>query len=76
MTVKEQVVEVLGMLPEDCTLDDVIYQLYVRDRIARGLAAIEEGKIHTHEEAKARINQRLEKWRASSGPTQPSATSN
>jgi predicted transcriptional regulator len=74
MTTKDQVREVLEMLPEDCTFDDVMYQLYIRERVARGLKAVEEGNVLTHEEAKARIMKRMEKWRALSGQIQPSTT--
>ncbi len=68
---KQQVMEVLSMLPDDCSVEDVMYQLYVRDRIARGLDDIDNGNMVSHEEAENRIKSRLDKWRASTGQTMP-----
>lgn len=58
--VKEEVTALLEKLPEDCTLEDVQYHLYVLEKIKRGQADIDAGRTVTHEEAK----QRLSKWRA------------
>ena len=33
---KQLVLEVLASLPDDCSLEDVQYELYVRQRIAEG----------------------------------------
>ncbi len=41
--------------PEQATWDDIMYQLYVRKKIDKGLEAMEEGKAISHEEAKKRI---------------------
>ena len=35
MTTKQQVQKVLEQLPEDCTVEDIQYQLYVLERIRR-----------------------------------------
>jgi hypothetical protein len=42
MTTKEKVRELLDRLPDDCSLDDVLYHLYVVQTIDRGLADVEE----------------------------------
>jgi hypothetical protein len=50
-TVKDEVQSLLNKLPEDCTLEDVQYHLYVIEKIERGVQRAEiEGTI-TQEEA-------------------------
>jgi predicted transcriptional regulator len=49
-TTKEIVTGVLKSLPDDCTLEDVQYELYVRQKIAEGEKAADEGKLVSHEE--------------------------
>ncbi|MCA9428435.1 MAG: hypothetical protein KC994_25370 [Candidatus Omnitrophica bacterium] len=36
-TVKDEVREILDRLPEDCSLEDIQYHLYVAEKIQRGL---------------------------------------
>lgn len=50
MTTKEKVRELLDRLPDDCSLDDVLYHLYVVQKIDRGLADVEAGRTVPHEE--------------------------
>jgi len=42
--VKETVRSLLDRLPEDCTLDDVLYHIYVLQAIERGLAETDAGR--------------------------------
>jgi len=49
-SVKELVIELLQSLPDDCSIEDVQYELYVRQKIAEGGKAAEEGKLVRHEE--------------------------
>jgi len=56
--VKDQIRSVLDQLPNDCTFEDVQYELYVLNRIRRGLDAIARGDVVSHDEAK----QRMQKW--------------
>jgi predicted transcriptional regulator len=37
-------------LPDDCSLEDVQYELYVRQKVAEGEKAADEGKLVPHEE--------------------------
>lgn len=39
---KDAIIEMIRRLPDDCTLEDTQYHLYVRQRIAEGLRSIEE----------------------------------
>jgi len=41
---KEIVRAVLDRLPDDCSLEDVLYQLYVVDVVARGRADVGAGR--------------------------------
>ena len=50
MTTMERVQELLDRLPDACSLDDVLYHLYVVQRIDRGLADVEAGRTVPHEE--------------------------
>lgn len=58
-TAKEQVQQILGMLPEDASLEDIQYHIYVRQKIEQGLADVEAGRVISH----AEVQQRLAKWR-------------
>lgn len=53
--VKELVIRLIKELPDDCTLDDIHYHLYVREKIEHGLAAIDSGRVVSQEEAERRI---------------------
>jgi predicted transcriptional regulator len=49
-SVKEQVIELVNTLPDECTWDDVMYQIYVRQKIEAGLKDADEGRLVPHEE--------------------------
>jgi len=57
-TAKAQVQQILGMLPEDASLEDIQYHIYVRQKIEQGLADVEAGRVISH----AEVQQRLAKW--------------
>ena len=48
-TAKQEVNDLLKRLPDDCTLEDVQYHLYVLQKIERGLKDAEEGRVCTQE---------------------------
>ena len=60
-TAKDQVRELLATLPDDASLEDIQYHLYVRQKIHRGLAAAEQGRTIAHEEVVRRMSRWLEK---------------
>jgi hypothetical protein len=64
---KEIALQVIGSLPDDCTLDDISYRLYLRSKLERADRAIEEGRVHSFEEGREIV----QSWFTSSGPTQP-----
>ena len=46
VTAKEEVEQLLGKLPNDCSLEDIQYHLYVLEKLRNGLVAAEiEGTI-------------------------------
>jgi len=46
---KATVREVLDRLPDDCSLDDILYHLYVVQKIELGLADVAAGRVIPHE---------------------------
>jgi predicted transcriptional regulator len=50
MTAKETVRALLRRLPDDCTLEDVQYHLYVLQAVARGEADDAAGRTIPHEQ--------------------------
>ena len=59
MTTKDKVRALLDRLPEDCSLDDVQYHLYVLQALARGEADEEAGRVIPHEQVEAELRR---KW--------------
>ncbi len=55
---KEEVTQLLSRLPDDCTLEDIQYHLYVLQQVEKGLTDLEKGNIYTHEQVK----ERMAKW--------------
>jgi hypothetical protein len=57
-TIKDKVAELIHNLPDDSTLEDIQYHLYVLEKISKGQQSIKDGKGISNEEAKARLS----KW--------------
>ena len=49
-TVKESVLELWNELSDECTWDDVMDQLYVRQKIETGIRDADAGRTTPHEE--------------------------
>lgn len=47
---KEEIRKILDQLPDDATLDDIQYHIYVRQKIDRGLDDVAQGRVLTEEE--------------------------
>ncbi|HSV99109.1 MAG TPA: hypothetical protein VLI39_02990 [Sedimentisphaerales bacterium] len=54
-TVKEEARELLERLPDEASWDDLMYEIYVRKKIAMGLKAAESGRVVPHDEVKRRL---------------------
>jgi len=57
---KEEVRRILELLPDDASLEDIQYHIYVRQKIERGLEDIEAGRMISEEEFEARMSKWLE----------------
>ena len=57
-TAKEEVIDLLNQLPDDSTLEEIQYHLYVRQKIQRGLQDADQGKVQAQEE----VENRMKKW--------------
>lgn len=57
---KQELLESLGRLPKDATVDDVAYRLYVISKVERGMAASRAGNKVTQEEARERLKHWLQ----------------
>jgi len=57
--VKEQAIRIIESLPEDCTLEDIQYHLYVREKVERGMRAIDEGETLSQAEAEKKVREWL-----------------
>jgi hypothetical protein len=59
-TVKEAVRVLLDKLPDDCSLEDVQYHLYVVEKIHRGVERAEKEGVLGQDE----VERKLDKWTA------------
>lgn len=60
-TAKQEVQELLQELPDDTTLEDIQYDIYVKQKIAQGLADVRSGRVISHEAVEKRFARWLEK---------------
>ena len=58
-TAKHDVELLLNKLPEDCTLEDIQYHLYVLEKVRSGLAEAQEQGSIPQSEVEARLAQWL-----------------
>ena len=56
-TVKEEAKRLIEHLPEHVTWDDIMYEIYVRQKIDLGLKAAAEGNVVPHEDVKRMFTQ-------------------
>ena len=59
MKTKDTVRDLLDKLPDDCTLEDVLYHLYVVQAVEQGLEDVEAGRTIPHEQV---AEQMRRKW--------------
>jgi predicted transcriptional regulator len=60
-TAKEEVRRILESLPDDATLEDIQYRIYVRQAIAAGIRGVDEGRVINQEEVERRMSRWTEK---------------
>jgi predicted transcriptional regulator len=49
-SVKNTLREIADELPEECSWDDVMYRIYVRQQIEAGITDVDAGNVVSHEE--------------------------
>ena len=55
---KEEVISLIKDLPEDITLDDIIYHLYVKQKLLKSKEDVAQGRTLSHDQVK----EMAEKW--------------
>ncbi len=55
-TAKQEVEQLLQKLPENCSLEDIQYHLYVLEKVRRGLEDAEQHGTLSQQEAEARLS--------------------
>ena len=55
-TAKQEALDVIQRLPNNTDIEEIMYQLYVLDKIRKGQEAVKEGKTITSEELKREID--------------------
>lgn len=59
-TAKQVALEIVGSLPDDCTLKDAAYRLYLRQLVEEAREDLREGRTFTQEEVEREAAQWLE----------------
>ena len=57
-TAKEEVEALLSKLPDDCSIEDIQYHLYVIEKVRKGLHSADSEETLSQEE----VERRLGKW--------------
>ena len=52
---KEAARQIIEHLPDQATWDDIMYELYAKQKIETGLQAADEGRVDSHHEARQRL---------------------
>jgi predicted transcriptional regulator len=55
MSIKEQARILVESLPEDSTWEDLMYEIYVRESVERGLEDVRAGRVKTSDEVRAKF---------------------
>jgi predicted transcriptional regulator len=56
-TIKETSIETIKRLPDDCSVEDIMYRIDFIAQVLEGLKDAEEGKLITTEELLKRVEQ-------------------
>ena len=52
---KQEALETIGKLPDDADMDEIMYRLYVLDKVRKGQEAVEDGRTITSKDLKSEI---------------------
>jgi hypothetical protein len=70
LSAKQAAISIIERMPDDASFDDILYALYVRQRVERSLRNAESGNIIDHDDMKRDIAA----WRESVGRKMRAAT--
>ena len=57
-TAKDEVRELLEKMPEEASLEDIQYHIYVRQKVRKGLEAENQGRLISHDD----VEKRMARW--------------
>ncbi len=60
---KRAALKIIERMPEDTSLEEIMYELYFRQRVDRGLRELDDGQTVSHDDVK----RDLAEWRRSAG---------
>ena len=61
-TLKKEILDAINKLPDTATLDDMMYRLYIIDKVHKGKEAVNRGETVSIEEIKKNAN--MVRWSA------------
>jgi hypothetical protein len=56
-TLKQEALESIRRLPEDADIDEIMYRLYLIDKLRKSREAIAQGKVISQDDLKREIDQ-------------------
>jgi len=54
-SLKQEAIKVISRMPESAEIDDIMYRLYVIDKVRKGREAVREGRTVAMEELKREV---------------------
>ncbi len=57
-TAKKEVRKILDQIPDDASLEDIQYHIYVCQKIERGLQDMDDGRVLSREQ----VERRMSRW--------------
>ena len=54
-SLKQEAINVISKMPETAEIDDIMYRLYVIDKVRKGREAVQQGEVLSIEELKKEI---------------------
>jgi predicted transcriptional regulator len=54
-TAKQAATQIINQISDQASWDEIMYEFYVKQKIEKGLKAVEDGRTVSHEDAKRRL---------------------
>jgi len=54
-SLKQEIMNAISKMPETADIDDIMYRLYVIDKVRKGKEAVQQGKVISVEELREEI---------------------